>query len=269
MRHKKTFRLELDSVKLRGMVSCGLDSVKCHSINRFASSVGGWAGPSPSCFEQRSPMPPRPSSASAPPLKPGAREPATDLRQRILEISEQLLDTEGLSALSMREVARRSGVTHQAPYHHFGDREAILAELVTRGFDELTHRMAQANELLAVAGRREAAINSGLAYVGFAIDHPGLFRVMFSPELCDHSRFPAARQSGEASRAQLDQMVAGVHGPSAVETLAMVYWSQVHGLAGLIIDGPVSTHLPGNEARRGYARQVLEQFVDRMLSAPD
>lgn len=230
-------------------------------------------------FSPLLPMPPRSPSVpakSAKPVKakatkpstPAAKEPAPDLRHRILEVSEQLLDTEGLSALSMREVARRSGVTHQAPYHHFGDREAILAALVTRGFDELTHRLAEANEQIATAGRREAAIASGMAYVGFAIDHPGLFRVMFRPELCDHSRFPGVRHSGEASHVELERMVAGVHGPSAVEGMARVYWSQVHGLAGLIIDGPVGVQLTGAEERRGFARSVLKPFVDQMLAKP-
>ena len=63
-------------------------------------------------------------------------------------------------------------------------------------------------------------------------------------------------------------MVAGVHGPAFVESLAMVYWSQVHGLAGLIIDGPVGVQVTGAEERRGFARSVLEPFVDQMLAKP-
>ena len=107
-------------------------------------------------------------------MHPRSSDPAQpDLKQRILEAAEHLLEAEGLAALSMREVARRSGVTHQAPYHHFADREAILAELVMRGFTELTARLAQANEQIPAAGRLEAGIASGLAYVGYAIDHPG------------------------------------------------------------------------------------------------
>ena len=87
----------------------------------------------------------------------------SDLRKRILDASEQLLETEGLAALSMREVARRSGVTHQAPYHHFTDRETILAELVTQGFDELARRLARANQRSVNAERHEVLIESGQA----------------------------------------------------------------------------------------------------------
>ena len=199
------------------------------------------------------------SSRSTDPAQP-------DLKQRILEAAEHLLEAEGLAALSMREVARRSGVTHQAPYHHFADREAILAELVMRGFTELTARLAQANEQIAAVGRLEAGIASGLAYVGYAIDHPGVFRDTPRPELCDVSRFPEAQKSGASAYAQLERLVSEVHGADQVASLAMVYWSQVHGLACLVIDGPVGVQLPGATERRAFARSVLEPFARQMLA---
>lgn len=208
----------------------------------------------------------RSPSSAAKRHPPAGTDPAPDLRHRILDAAERLLDTEGLSALSMREVARRSGVTHQAPYHHFADREAILAELVTRGFAELAVRLKQANEQIPAIGRLEAGVASGLAYVGFAIDHPGLFRVMFRPELCDMSRFPGAQQAGGAAHAQLERLVAEVHGAQAVATFATVYWSQVHGLACLIVDGPFGVQLPGAEERRAFARTALEPFARQMLA---
>jgi AcrR family transcriptional regulator len=93
------------------------------------------------------------------------KDPSSDLRHRILEASERLLDTEGVAALSMREVARRSGVTHQAPYHHFADREAILAELVMRGFADLTARLAQANDQIVVASLTPVFLLIGLGYL--------------------------------------------------------------------------------------------------------
>ena len=84
-------------------------------------------------------MPPATRSAA----RKSAAPPQPDLRQRILDTSEQLLEETGVTALSMREVARRAGVTHQAPYHHFADRESILAELVARGFDQRARRLAR------------------------------------------------------------------------------------------------------------------------------
>ena len=176
------------------------------------------------------------------------------LRQRILDTSRTLLETEGLTSLSLREVARRAGVTHQAPYHHFGDRESILAELVVEGFDELARRLASAND---GGGSRAAVMTAAFeAYVGFAIDHPGVFRIMFRPELCDPQRFQAAREAGDRAHAQLRRMVARLHGPDEDGTLASAYWAQVHGLACLLVDGPLGQALHSVEARRGHMRVV-------------
>jgi AcrR family transcriptional regulator len=195
-------------------------------------------------------------------------EDATDLRQRILDASEQLLETEGLAALSMREVARRSGVTHQAPYHHFADRETILAELVTSGFQEMARRMAQANAQHASGDPMGAVIDSGQAYVGFAIDHPGVFRIMFRSEVVDLTRFPAARQAGEDAYRELEKMVMLTHGEAASEILAAVYWGQVHGLASLIVDGPIGQQLGSVPERRAFMHEALTQFARFMLGRP-
>lgn len=192
----------------------------------------------------------------------------SDLRQRILDVSEQLLETEGLAALSMREVARRSGVTHQAPYHHFTDRESILAELVTQGFDELTRRLALANQRSGSAQRQAVLIASGQAYVGFAIDRPGIFRIMFRPEICDPACYPAAQQAGDRAHAELERMVHLQHGDKDGTGLAHLYWAQVHGLACLIVDGPVGQHYRGVRERRRFMRDSLAQFARYMLGEP-
>lgn len=193
---------------------------------------------------------------------------AHDLRQRILDAAEALLESDGLGALSMREVARRSGVTHQAPYHHFQDRESILAALVTQGFDELTRRLARANQRSAHTEKLDALVESGQAYVGFAIDRPGLFRIMFRPELCDMTRFPAARQAGENAHGELIHMVNLHHGEGADAGLSYLYWAQVHGLACLIVDGPLGLQLTALAERRRFMRQSLVEFARRMQGAP-
>jgi AcrR family transcriptional regulator len=195
-------------------------------------------------------------------------EDVSDLRQRILDASEQLLETEGLAALSMREVARRSGVTHQAPYHHFADRESILAELVTSGFEEMARRLARANARFAEGDRLTVAVDGGLAYVGFAIEHPGLFRIMFRSEVCDPVRFPAAQHAGDSAYRELEKMVTFIHGEAAVAHQAPLYWAQVHGLASLIVDGPIGLQLSSVRERRAFVRAALAQFARFMLGSP-
>ena len=101
--------------------------------------------------------------------KPAARSDAPDLRHRILEAAADLLREEGLAALSMREVARRAGVTHQAPYHHFADREAILAELVSGGFAMLAAEPAEdaaATKMMRAKGQRIRLVGPFLQLVG-------------------------------------------------------------------------------------------------------
>lgn len=182
------------------------------------------------------------------------------LRQRILDTARDLLEGEGLAGLSLREVARRAGVTHQAPYHHFGDRETILAELVADGFDELALRLESALEGATTA--RQALQGSFEAYVGFAIDRPGVFRIMFRPELCDPQRFPRAQAAGDRAYAALQAMVRRLHGTDdAAQTLASVYWGQVHGLACLLVDGPLAQRLPTPALRLAHLRQVSDRLL--------
>lgn len=200
---------------------------------------------------------------------PAKKIDPSDLRQRILDTSEALLESDGIAALSLREVARRAGVTHQAPYHHFADREAVLAALVTRGFDDLARRLARANDKADAADARATALGCSSAYVGFAIDHPGVFRVMFRPDLCDAARFPEAQEAGARAYGELLRLVVLLHGAADPgRTLASVYWSLVHGLAGLIVDGPLGWDAPSPRARRALMTTTLERFVDLVLGAP-
>jgi AcrR family transcriptional regulator len=201
------------------------------------------------------------------PTRKTAAPPPADLRTAILDTAESLLESDGLGALSMREVARRAGVTHQAPYHHFADRETILAELVARGFDELATRLARANERAPKLGGRELRIASGEAYVGFALDRPGVFRIMFRPEVCDPARFPAAQAAGNRAHGELARLVQLLHGPDPGGLLASGYWAQVHGLATLLVDGPLGHALPGARERRAHLRAVLGLMADGALSA--
>src|SRR5690349_3579164 len=95
-----------------------------------------------------------------------------DLRPALLKAAGRVLEKEGPAALSLRELARRAGVSHNAPYRHFADREALLAALAADGFRML-------GEVLGVASSR----HRGEAYVRFALEHPQLFRLMFGGHL--------------------------------------------------------------------------------------
>ena len=183
------------------------------------------------------------------------------LRARVLETSRELLASGGLAALSMREVARRAGVTHQAPYHHFPDKESIVAELVTEGFEELSRRMALANDAAAAGGKTEVLRRAAEAYLGFALEHPAVFRVMFRPEMCDAARFPRALAAAEGARAECERLVRIVHDGHYSQALASMHWAQVHGLACLVLDGPLGAELPTEEARRAHLMEASAHFA--------
>ena len=77
----------------------------------------------------------------------------TNLRQKVLKASVALIEAGGLDRLSMREAARKAGVSHQAPYHHFGDREAILAAIATEGFGMLQQELSRSLDKHAASQR--------------------------------------------------------------------------------------------------------------------
>src|SRR5205809_439421 len=105
-----------------------------------------------------------------------------DLRRTLIDASLALVEEEGIGALSLREVARKAGVTHNAPYHHFPDRGALLAAIAEEGFGRLAQETAAARA--AVPDDPLARLTAcGQAYVRFAIASPAHFRVMFRPEL--------------------------------------------------------------------------------------
>ena len=185
------------------------------------------------------------------------RRGGRDLRSELLRTSRELLDESGPSALSMREVARRAGCTHQAPYHYFANREAILATLVREGFDELADRLAVAYDGLGDADLHAVLVASGNAYVEFALRHPGVFRVMFRPDVCDPERFPEVVQAGQRARRELARLAKAVMGDGAQVEAEVLIWSGVHGLASLLLDGPLAGEFSSTEDRIDFARGVV------------
>ena len=102
-----------------------------------------------------------------------------DLRKALIDAAVAEVAAEGASALSMRAIARRAGVSHAAPAHHFGDKAGIFTAIAVEGFDLMTKTIAP------VAFEEQGFIAGGTAYVLFALEHPGYFEVMFRPTLYD------------------------------------------------------------------------------------
>jgi len=187
-----------------------------------------------------------------------------DLRRTVLDASLELIEAEGLGALSMREVARRAGVSHQAPYHHFGDREGILAALAAHGFTLFHNDMQK-----AIAGKRSDAKRIeavGNAYVEFALANPGYFKIMFRSELVDMDRFDDVRKPAEEAFALVMSVIAPVaraRGAKDPLVLSVTAWSVAHGLATLLLEGKLGHRFgKGRAGQRAGAAAVLKAFSE-------
>ncbi|OGA69195.1 MAG: hypothetical protein A3G83_10945 [Betaproteobacteria bacterium RIFCSPLOWO2_12_FULL_68_20] len=169
-----------------------------------------------------------------------------DLRSALVASASKLLQKQGLAALSLREAARRAGVSHNAPYRHFADREALLAAVAEDGFRLLALRLEDAG----LGGGRDL----GEAYVAFALEHPQLFRLMFGGQI-PIDRYPALREQASRAHGALSKAFSGVGSERDAANAAAAAWSLVHGLAQLLLDG----HLPraGGADPRAFAHEVI------------
>lgn len=177
------------------------------------------------------------------------------LRPALLAAAAAAIAEAGPAAVSLRELARRAGVSHAAPAHHFGDKAGLLTALAAAGYSAL------ADALTAAAGG--GLLEVGVAYVRFAVDHRAHFEVMFRPELYhrDDPELAAARErAGEALRAG----VAGLGPPGEAPAAGLAAWSIAHGFAALWLGGALPARV-GDDAEAA-ARAVLRLLFDRPLT---
>jgi AcrR family transcriptional regulator len=189
-----------------------------------------------------------------------------DVRRLVLDAAIAIIESDGAESLSMREVARRAGVSHQAPYHYFADRESILAALVCEGFETLSEDLRLANELAATLGVRAALVASAKAYVGFALAQPGVFRIMFRPDMCNPSRFPQLIAAATRAHEELDRLNVIAHGKKARSSSATILWSHVHGLACLLVDGPLRAQFATPRTLQAHLKAVADEFAEMVLT---
>jgi len=184
-----------------------------------------------------------------------------DLRETLLQGALRVIAEVGPAAFTLREVARRAGVSHNAPYRHFRDKDALLAAVAAQGFRELTKAMREPGQ------RQLSALDrlkkSGMAYVDFAVRRPEHFTVMFDAPVCasdDPEYIQASREAFETlvnyiqKCQEADQLPAG----NAMER-ALYAWSLVHGIAKLAVAGrfPFRT----KQALAKFARFAIDESV--------
>ena len=152
-----------------------------------------------------------------------------DLRHAIIEAALQLVEESGLPNLSLREIARKIGVTTAAPYHHFKDRKALLIEITIHGYGQLLQTL-EAARASAKSDERELEAETR-SYLQFAQQHAALYAVMFSSELTNHGSVEL-RAAADSCLAVLFSSMAklGNLKKQTIAEAALCIWSMLHGL---------------------------------------
>jgi AcrR family transcriptional regulator len=164
-----------------------------------------------------------------------------NLRQALLDAGIEVLSERGLDALSLREVARRAGVSQAAPYHHFADKAALLSAIAEQGYQELAAALTAGADR-AGGNALERFQGMGIAYVRFAVERTAMFRLLFRPELLAAASPEGAFAATAAYRVLEDGLENAIAEGSVTgnrDDIALAAWCVVHGAATLYVDGPL------------------------------
>jgi len=184
-----------------------------------------------------------------------------NLRATLLSAAISLIGEVGPAAFTLREVARRAGVSHNAPYRHFRNREDLIAAVASEGFRELASAMRAAAEKQNNALTRLK--HAGLAYVGFALRQPEHFTVMFDvPRSEDLS--PEAAAAAKEAFSELSLLVQAVQADGHfahidLQQQTLYAWSTVHGVAKLATAGRLPYRTKGAIIK--FAAFVIDQSL--------
>jgi len=201
-----------------------------------------------------------------------------DLRRAIVKAALEILSETQSLEISLRELARRAGVSHNAPYKHFADKRELLAAVSTAGFEALTERMS--DELVTHRNARVRLFAMLRAYIHHGVENPALYRLMFGGYLSspDDARPAIERAAAEKTKALLSRLiVAGALGRAIPNTprnerriagAILACWSLVHGLTMLLADGLVGPRKKSDELGNRVVQGLLDGLATELLSLP-
>jgi AcrR family transcriptional regulator len=181
-----------------------------------------------------------------------------DLRSALLAAAEAELAERGIEAFSLRSVAKRAGVSHAAPAHHFGDTNGLLTALAAEGYRQLLAAQSR-REGRADPDARAQLLASGLGYIDFAMARPALFRLVFGSARPDHNQADL-QAAGAAAYTHLTTQVFAAGGRTVADETGV--WATAHGLADLLSAGRIKGILAFSPAERDA---VLIRVLERSL----
>lgn len=155
------------------------------------------------------------------------------LRPALIAAATALIEESGVGAVSLRETARRVGVSAPATYRHFANKESLLAAVAAEGFREFGAALAA-----AASGGDDPLSAMGRAYVRFALSRRGVFRLMFGPEIAQRDNYPELKSAADQAFRRLEGGVQNRGRTAQASQLAAIAaWALVHGLAQFFLDG--------------------------------
>ncbi len=188
-----------------------------------------------------------------------------NLREAILMTSLRLIEESGVDHLSIREVAKATGVTHQAPYRHFKDREELLAALAQDGFEKLFIDLSKFIEGATEPLQRATKIGEG--YLHWAINNKEHFRLMFNRSVPDYET-SAGLQAASDKLLQLvlsvvsENQAAGNIRDGDTRSIARKLWAAVHGVSVLFID----QQFKPLRDDKGSAQKVVKEMISNLIN---
>lgn len=189
-----------------------------------------------------------------------------DLQRALIETAEELLNSQGPDALSLRGLARAAGVSQTAPYRHFEDKEALLVQIAIRGFEDFTQALQDAVDQNQSQPAKDQLTAVARAYIDFSLNRSGVFQLMFLSDLLMKCESPELAETATKSFVVLANVVARCQGkPETMPTDATVVgsWALMHGLAMLLTHDVIHPKMTGGMSKE----DVIADLTQRMLLA--
>jgi AcrR family transcriptional regulator len=180
-----------------------------------------------------------------------------DLRDSLLTAAEQALAELPLQQVSLREIARRAGVSHAAPKHHFASLGQLLGEVAARGYDRFVESLGQAADRATDQSPNARLTAMARAYLRFAVDNPAVYGLMFGKREHAVETTPHLATAMLAAWTQLENQVADLVGPARAPYGAVTVWANVHGLAMLRLERKLPPHVSPDIAIESMTQSLL------------
>ncbi len=184
-----------------------------------------------------------------------------DLKNALVEAAARLIVERGIGNVSLREVARKAGVSHAAPYHHFGNKTGLLAAVAEEGFKRFDSYQARALLRVRTKDPIEKLKALGHAYVRFAVNHPSFFRIMFRYDITEPEQNPSLTAVAKRTFDRLFNTVCEClkkeNKSADPMTAAIRAWALVHGLATLWLDGRLN--------KMPEAKEMIDKIIDQSI----